>query len=471
MHYLDLVEEAQNTIYESDEYKLEDLKYDSINDLTVSKNYKQLSEIYNCANLYINYDFSTFEEEGIFFFKYFKKIPHRDDDKYQTIKKYACKFDESNKTDKLCTEQYNCLTFELAARVPQNVKDMEEVVRLYTKDEKKVNLFFDLIFNRDNALKKHNIQELSREEEKELLIIASSLNDKVKVLKLVQYKYYNHETEMFKHWSINPKIYKIINLLYECFSLPVKEVITVIGETDSEVLQFKTKKTYYYDIDRNNQSNNQKNYFQDKNHYIKTIQFTETYHLEHVKKLTNFSYLVQSIALAKPFDLSFMNYEDNIKYFNLNYTSATKILVPVYYYPDLSSQSMVSVEINATSANTNAIHLFDKLYTSLKDLEALELDEDSGLFDTFLFEDMTSTSIAEDLYYYDYFHYRQEQQKHIIQYLNELIKIPQTKFKNIFKKNSDIKTRNEMLEKTSLISEDAVRKKIKKIRDVLKLKQ
>ncbi|QSZ41208.1 hypothetical protein GJV85_03465 [Sulfurimonas aquatica] len=471
MNYLDLENELQKVEYKDNQNKIELLNFTSENQLTITKNLQKLKELYNCINLNQNYNFSNFEDDDMFFFRYFPKIPHRDDERYKTIKKYACKFNASNKTDKFCTEQYNCLIFELAARVPKNVQAVEEAVALYEKNESQLHLFYDLVFYKDIALEKNNREKLTKEEESELFLIASQLNDKVKNLQLVRYQYYSYERDKFQHWSINHKIYEIVNLMVECFSLPVKEEVNVIGETDTETLQFKTKKSYYYDIDRSNQSNHEGYYFQNDNHFIKTINFTQTYYLEHINKLNDFSYLVQSIPLAKPFDLGFMNYEDNLAYFNLHSGNMTKTLLPIYYYPDISSESMVNVQINASSGNTNAIELFDKLYTSLKGSKKLELANETRIFDTLFFYNKTGTAIAEDLFYYDYFYYREEQQKHIVEYLNHILQLKPATFKKVFKKNTDKATRNEMIQEDSEILEDAIRKKIKIIKDTLQKNQ
>lgn len=469
MHYLNIKDEAQNEEYSKLKYNIKALKsqFISMVPLTVEISLKKLKETYTCVNLYVNYEFQNFNQDDNFYFKYFSRIPTPDDERYKTIKKYACKFDDSDKTEHFCTERYNCLNFELSARNPKNVEAIEEVVALYDKNQDKINLFHDLIFKRDTAFQSHNIDDLSKESEHDLLTLASVLNDKLKKLILVPYKFYNTEEEKFKHWAINPEIYDIINILYRCFSLPVIETVQVLSYGD-EKIQFRTKKTHYYDIDRNQTHNPNNYFFQDEKQYVKIIQYIETYFLEHINIINSFSSLVQSIQLPKLFDLNFMNYDDNMEYFKLNSNNVTKRVIPIQYYPDLGEKRKVDFEVNVSAGATNASKLFEKLYSSLQNYNQLNSKDKSDIFYLEL-EEEDSSNIAMDLFYYDYFMYRQEQQRHILKYFNQIVQMPKKDFEKLFKVSSAAKIYSEIQDNagTVEIDSDAIRKKIDKIKKTL----
>lgn len=456
--------------YSDNKDKLEFLKFDTINKITLKKNLHRLRELYNVVNLYTNNGFKNFDADDLFFFRHFPNVPNIEDERYKTIKKYACKFDESDKTENFCTERYNCLKFELSARNPKNVEAIEEVVTTYEKEKEQLELFHDLIFMQDIALEKHNIATFTKDDESNLLILASSLNDKIKALVLVPYRYYNEHEERFSHWAINPKIYDVVNLLFRCFSLPIVEEIKILSDHNNEKIQFKTQKTYYYDIDRSTSLNPNDYRFQDEREYVKTIHYYEAYFLEHINKLNNFSFLIQSIKLPKLFDLEFMDYGDNMEYFKLNSVNVNKKVVPIQYYPDLEGNRKVDFEINVSAGITNASKLFDKLYTSLQTYSELKSKNKADIFGLEL-EEEDSSNIAVDLFYYDYFMYRQEQQKHILKYFNEIIELPQKEFNTLFKTSSKKELYTEMSSSVSWdgnkIYDDSIRKKIQKITDAI----
>jgi len=332
-------------------------------------------------------------------------------------------------------------------------------------------------------------------------------------LALVPYKFYNTEEEKFEHWAINPKIYDIVNMLYSCFSLPIVETVQVLSDYGNDYLemikkfkwssakrnliladctydfyyqrifteifkgcnekvQFKTKQTYFYNIDKYGELNPNDYRFQDKKHYIKTIHSIETYYIEYINKLNNFSTLVQSVQIPAPIDLTFMNFEDNMQSFNLNSNNVNQRVVPIQYYPDLDGNRKVDFEINVSAGITNALKLFDKLYASLQTHNGLNSKDKIDIFSLEL-EEEDSSSIAVDLFYYDYLMYRQEQQKHILKYFNKIIEMPQKLFKKLFKRSSKEKLYIEILKiiLDSKITQDAIRKKIKKITDALRDKE
>lgn len=476
MHYLDLGIESKNENYKEIQYKIESLisQFTSQVPKTVDKSVKTLTEIYSAINLYTNYEFSDFNENEVFYFKYFPKVPTHSDERYNIIKKYACKFNLSNKTDYFCTEQNNCLTFELFARNPKNIKAIEEIVSIYETKKKDIELFFDLIFEKETALKKHGVHKLKKETRDEIHRVCSTLNEKLKLLKLVPYKYY-HENEMFQHWAINPKIYAVMNLIFQSFSLPIINTTDVISKVENSVWQFKKTRTYFYKINKSPLLGPEQYYFQSPNTYIKTIHYVDTHYLEHIKKLTLFSELVQSIQIAEPFDLSFASFEDYLAELIQNNVHIQRTIKPLYYYPHLDEAKIVNITVDSTSGITNAMQLFEKIYSSFISIEPKEQEiqlnatqsikskEQENILNIF-YQNHDTGSIAEDLFYYDYFKYRQEQQAHILKYLNELLKLHKKEFSKIFKKLSKAAIYEEMSQlKTVDISSDAIRKKIDKI--------
>lgn len=469
MNYLELGKVSEN---KDNNFEAELSRF-SINDgWRISDDSQTLLNMYNRINLHSTAHSFNFDEDYLFLFKYLPKLPSADDERYKRIKKYACKHDVSNKTDLFCTERFNCLKFELYVRNPKNVKAIEDIVSIYAKHEKELALFYALIFERPVDLEKDPIENSTKEDEDKLLSLAWDLNEKAKNLLLVPYKYYNADDEKFQHWGINPKIYEIINLLIKCFGLPIMHTIQVLNEKDGEKRQLKTTRTYYYHINRVQLDNPEDHPFQNENSYVKFIQYTDTYFIEHIKKLNDFSVLVQSIQLAKPLDLDFMDYADNVEFFALNRGSIDRKVIPIHHYPDIGESTKVNFEIDISSGITNATKLFDRLYTSLqnnKELkipEELKILEESDIFNI-LSEEEENGDIADNLFLYDYYTYRLEQHEHQQKNLNDLLNLKTKKFNELFGKLKNAAIYYELLGVNSPQSEDAIRKQIEKIKKAI----
>lgn len=469
MNYLELGKVSEN---KDNNFEAELSRF-SINDgWRISDDSQTLLNIYNRINLHSTTHSFNFDEDYLFLFKYLPKLPRADDERYKRIKKYACKHDVSNKTDLFCTERFNCLKFELYVRNPKNVEAIEDIVSIHAKHEKELALFHDLIFERPTALEKHNIENFTKEDEEKLLNLAGELNEKAKNLLLIPYKHYNTDDEKFQHWGINSKIYEIINLLIKCFGLPIMHTIQVLNEKDGEKRQLKTTRTYYYHINRAELLNHEDYPFQNENSYVKLIQYTDTYFVEHIKKLNEFSVLVQSIQLAKPLDLDFMDYADNVEFFALNRGSIDRKVIPIHHYPDIGQSTKVNFEIDVSSGITNATKLFDRLYTSLQNNKELKIPEELNILEesdifNILSEEEDNGDIADNLFLYDYYTYRLEQHRHQQKYLNDILNLKTKKFNELFGKLTNTAIYHELLKLNPNQTEDAIRKQIEKIKKAI----
>lgn len=463
MHYLELGETSEDEV---NSFEADLLQFSLNNEKQISTYLEKLRSAYSRINLHSTTHSFNFDEDYLFLFKYLPKLPRADDERYKRIKKYACKHDVSNKTDLFCTERFNCLKFELYVRNSKNVEAIEDIVSIHVKHEKELALFHDLIFERPTALEKHNIENFTKEDEEKLLNLAGELNEKAKNLLFIPYKHYNTDDEKFQHWGINPKIYEIINLLIKCFGLPIMHTIQVLNEKDGEKRQLKTTRTYYYHINRAELLNHEDYPFQNENSYVKIIQYTDTYFIEHIKKLNEFSVLVQSIQLARPLDLDFMDYADNVEFFALNRSSIERKVIPIHHYPDIGESTKVNFEIDISSGITNATKLFDRLYSSLQNNKELALPVESDIFNI-LSEEEDSGDIADNLFLYDYYTYRLEQHEHQQKYLNDMLNLKTKEFKELFGKLTNTAIYHELLELNPTQTEDAIRKQIEKIKKAI----
>lgn len=126
--------------------------------------------------------------DNFFLLRYLRKKPTPLDARYKIIEKYA------DKNYHHGLERYRCLELEILARDPDNVYAIEKVITFYEKNRSTFDQYL----------------HITNPPSQEITLICTELKERLKDLRLVEYKFYQ-KYEKFEHWSINPKIYEVMN--------------------------------------------------------------------------------------------------------------------------------------------------------------------------------------------------------------------------------------------------------------------
>lgn len=366
--------------------------YGYIEDLTFESTKEWLEQIlpkheeYTYAVLRQNKDSYHDVEESFsnfFLFRLFPYLPDIEDCRYEVIRKYTSSNSEFG------IERNRCIAFELAVRNKKNIEDIEKAIAYYLE-------YDDILKEFASNLERYGGQYVVTSTHDEPKPICKQMNELcilAKNLKLIPYKNYL-KVNLFLHWGLNSIIYNIVDF---CF---------------------------YYENGYTHNIKEKINEEQELNFSYKTpAKLTESDDeaVERELMLNNVTVLHQKYSLPKGFRGSLTDgtaifdelNSDKLKSELQNPSKIDNKIFHSFQYPQLETYSKITIEIELSSFKTNinkflidaldSLHNLDPKYSAEDTLLNIVTNTDETLYDIKFF-------------IYDYFTYRLEQNKHLLEY-------------------------------------------------------